>query len=153
MSVEKAALRDVRQIYGSRSKGGGVGQMQTAGIERELAVDLSVDYLEGDDVYFGQVVPAGSVITSAYATVTEAFVGTGCIVDVGTKTTESTNGVTVAEIELEAVGSYDLTAALAGTWAAGEALAADTEVGVALTGTFSSKVGAGRVVVTYKKLV
>ena len=152
MSIEKAEIRGVRTVYGTRVKGGGVGQMQTAGVERELAVDLSVDYLTGD-AYFGQVIPAGSVITSAYATITEAFEGTGCIVDVGTDGSEATNGVTVAELELEAVGSYDLTAALSGTWAAGSALAADTEVGVALTGTFSGSEGYGRVVVTYKKLV
>lgn len=158
MSVEKAALRDVRQIYGSRVKGGGVGQMQTSGIERELAVDATGSLLDTTgDAFYGQVIPAGSLITGAYVRVDEAFDlgGTTPTLLVGTAGTEVTNGVVVSEAQLEAIGTTDITAALAGTWDEAT-LAADTTVGVVLGGTSPTAVdgvGSCRVVVTYKKLV
>ena len=160
MSVEKAPLRGVRNIYGTREKGYDVGTIKTEGNSNELSTGLSgamvADIIAGKDVIAKVVVPKYSIIEKAYLYVDEAFVlgGTSPAVEVGTKGSESTNGVTLDEASLEAVGGYDVTAALAGTWAAGSSLAADTEVGVAVSGTSPTAdagEGKARLVVTYKK--
>jgi hypothetical protein len=158
MSVEIAGLRDVRNVYGQRDLGYDVGVNKTEGASNELSVGLSGsmlgDIIDGAVVVADVVIPAGAVLEEAHLFVDEAFVlgGTTPAVEVGTKTSEATNGVTCTEAQLEAVGGYDVTAALSGTWASGSALAAATTVGVAVSGTSPTSTSAGkaRLVVTYK---
>jgi hypothetical protein len=161
MSVEVGAIRGVRNIYGTREKGYGVGVIKTEGVSNELTVDLSGSMLDdianGKEVIATVKVPAGAILTAAYYETTEVFTlgGTTPAVEIGTDGSEVTNGVTVSEAQLESVGADDITAALAGTWAAGSALAAETTVGVALSGTSPTAVaGAGkaRVTIVYKKV-
>ncbi|NOQ73238.1 MAG: hypothetical protein GQ574_14620 [Crocinitomix sp.] len=78
--------------------------------------------------------------------------GTTPVIDIGTESTEATNGFTITEAQAEAVGMYDLTSALAGTWAAG--LAADTTVGLLLGGTSPTVTSAGKakIVIRYVAL-
>jgi hypothetical protein len=156
MTVETGAIRGVRTVYGTRETGNAVGVIGTEGISNELTVDVTGSSL--NDLNIATVViPAGAILTAAYFETTEVFVlgGTTPALEVGTATSEATNGVTVTEAQLEAVGADDITAALSGTWAAGAALAADTTVGIAFSGTSpTATVGAGkaRVTVVYKKL-
>lgn len=158
MSVEQATVRGVRTVYGRRDLGYDVGVIKTEGNSNELSVGISAqmvqDIIDGKEVIATVKVPAKSIIEKAYLYVDEAFVlgGTTPAVEVGTDTTEATNGVTLTEANLEAVGGYDVTAGLSGTWAAGSALAAETTVGVAVSGTSPTVTGVGkaRLVVTYK---
>ncbi len=156
MTTEIATLRGVRNNYGVRDTGGGLGVIKTEGISNELTIDVTGDTL--NDLSIHQVkIPAGSILVAAYFETTEVFVlgGTTPALEIGTATTEATNGVTVTEAQLEAVTADDITAALSGTWAAGAALAAETTVGVAFSGsTPTATRGAGKVRVTivYKKL-
>ena len=159
MAVEQDATRGVRSIYGTREKGYDVGTIKTEGNSDELSVGLSAamvqDIIDGKEVIATVKIPKYSIIEKAYLYVDEAFVlgGTTPAVEVGTDTTEATNGVTLTEAQLEALGSYDVTAALSGTWAAGSSLAAETTVGIAVSGTSPTVTGVGkaRLVVTYKK--
>lgn len=161
MTTEVATIRGVRNIYGTREKGSAVGVIKTEGISNELTVDVTGtdldDIANSKDPYATVVIPAGSILVAAYFETTEVFVlgGTTPALEIGTDTSEATNGVTVTEAQLEAVGADDITAALAGTWAAGAALAADTTVGIAFSGTSPTSVagsGIARVVIEYKKL-
>lgn len=161
MAVEVDATRGVRNIYGQREKGYAVGVIKTEGVSNELTVDVTGsmldDIIDGKEVIASVVIPAGSILTAAYYETTEVFTlgGTTPALEIGTDGSEATNGVTVTEAQLEAVGADDITAALAGTWAAGAALAADTTVGIAVSGTSPTSVrgsGIARVTIVYKKL-
>jgi hypothetical protein len=95
--------------------------------------------------------PAGAIIQEVFAEVSEVFIlgGTTPTLDVGTETSEGTNGVDVTEAQAEALGSYDLTSALQGTWAS--PLAAATTIGLALGGSSPTNGATGkmRVVIRY----
>ncbi len=156
MAVELGTIRGVRNIYGTRETGGAVGIIKTEGISNELTVDVTGDVLN-DLLIATVVIPAGSILQAAYFETTEVFVlgGTTPALEIGTSGSEATNGVTVTEAQLEAVGADDITAALAGTWAAAGALAADTTVGIAFSGstpTATRGLGKARVVIEYKKV-
>ena len=72
------------------------------------------------------------------------------MINIGTDTSESTNGFAIADPETAEV-TVDTSGA--GTWAA--ALAADTLVGVSVTGTtagITAGSGAAKVVVKYRKI-
>lgn len=156
MAVEVASVRGVRQIYGVRDVGGGIGVIKTEGISNELTVDVTGDVL--NDLAIATVkIPAGAILVGAYYETTEAFDtgGTTPALEIGTSGSEATNGVTVTDAQLSNVGADDITAALSGTWAAGSALAAETTVGIAFSGTTPTAtrgVGKTRVTIEYKKL-
>lgn len=152
MSFEKAPLRDVTVQYGARKVEKALGVVKTAGGLNQYTVDIVgssvADGLEVAEV----IIPAGSLLVSAYVEVTEAFVlgGTTPTLLVGTNGSEATNGVVVSEAIAEAVGTEDIFATAAGTWAA--SLAADTIIGVALGGAASPTVtdaGKARLVVNF----
>jgi len=138
----------VTNHYGERNLGGATGVIKTEGADNQLTV-----YATGELINAGfvppTVIPAGAVVTKAVAHVTEAFAlgGTAPTILVGTAGSEATNGVVLDEASAEAEGYYDITAALAGTWGAEAAFAADTTVGVALGGTTPTVTDAGRVVI------
>ena len=145
----------VSNHYGPRDTGKTNGITNSDGFVRELTLDIDGEVV-GDAAYALSVVPklpAGSIIEDVFLVVEEAFVlgGTTPAVEVGTETSEATNGVTLTEAQLEAVGTYDVTSALSGTWAAG--LAAETTLGIALSGTSPTVTDAGkaRVVIRYLK--
>ena len=155
-TVELGTIRGVRNIYGGRDTGNSLGIIKTDGISNELTVDVTGDVL--NDLLVAEVkIPARSILVAAYFETTEVFVlgGTTPALEVGTSGSEATNGVTVTEAQLETVGADDITAALAGTWAAGAALAAETTVGIAFSGstpTATRGAGKARVTIQYKKL-
>lgn len=144
---------NVNNHYGQRDSVNVVGVVKTEGSTFEAYWDFDAATLTaGAFDLLAPVLPAGAVIDDVYMSIETAFVvsGTSPGIDFGTEGSEATNGFSVTEAQLEATGSYDLTSALSGTWAA--PLAAETTVGIAFFGTGSpavTDVGRGRVVVRY----
>lgn len=146
---------DVSNHYGARDTGKTVGVSKTEGFVNELTINIDGDMVTaGAYALLAPSLPAKSIVEDVYMEVTEAFVlgGTTPVIDIGTESTEATNGFTITEAQAEAVGMYDLTSALAGTWAAG--LAADTTVGLLLGGTSPTVTSAGKakIVIRYVAL-
>lgn len=149
--------QDVSNYFGPRGIDSDVtaGVIKTEGGVNELTVHISPQVVNGDKLGLTVLpfLPARSKVFAAYLEVEEAFTLTGTTptVAVGTDGSESTNGVTAAEAQLEAVGVYDLTSTIAGTWAAAGGLVARTDVnvdvsaGAVATGTL----GKAKVVVRY----
>lgn len=142
----------VSNHYGQREVKKSVGHTSTEGFMNELTIDLDGDMATaGAFPLLAPVIPAGARIEDVFLVVDEVFVmgGTNPVLEVGTEGSEATNGVTLEDAELEAVGTYSKAAALSGTWAAG--LAADTTVGLALGGTSPTSTSAGkaRLVIRY----
>lgn len=144
----------VSNHFGQRDIGKGQGTTRTAGFTNELVMDIDGDSAANGFPLLAPYIPAGAIVKEAFVEVTEAFVlgGTSPTIAVGTLTSEDTNGIEITEAQAEAVGTYDVTSALAGTWAAG--LAAATSVGVALGGTSPTVTDAGklRLTVRYVKM-
>jgi hypothetical protein len=153
MSYESNTGLGVNNHYGPRELGNSAGIVGTQGREVELSIDLNEDVVSnGSPLLVDFTIPAGSIIENVYLEVTEAFDlgGTTPAIEVGTDTSEATNGFTIDEADAELAGVYDLTAALSGTWAA--PLAADTVIGVALSGTTPTIVadtGKAKVIIKY----
>lgn len=144
----------VHTHYGPREVGKGTGVTTTSGFMNELSLDIDGEMV-GDAAFalIAPVIPAGSRVEDVFLEVTEAFVltGTSPTVAVGTEGSEVTDGVTLTEAQVEAVGVYDVTAGLTGTWAGDTGLAADTTLGIALGGTSPTVTAAGkmRLVIRY----
>jgi len=152
MSYSDEAGLGVNNHYGPRKTGNAMGIVKTEGIENEMAIEVTGDMLNNSfrpELYL----PARSRVISAYANVTEVFAlgGTSPTINIGTATSEGTNGVEISKTQAEALGTYTLS--LAGTWAAAIG-AADTLVGVDMDGTSPTATSAGkmRVVIKYIKL-
>lgn len=145
----------VSNHYGPRDTGKTTGLTNSDGFMREISIDLDPEVLVAGEfpLTVVPVLPAGSRIEDVYLEVEEAFVlgGTTPAVEIGTEGSEATDGVTLAEASLEAVGTYDVTGDLSGTWAAAGGFTANTSVGVAFSGTTPTvtDVGKARVVVRY----
>jgi hypothetical protein len=145
MSLENSAGLGVNNYYGPRVTEDGVqaGAIKTEGVENELVLFIT------DENYASVTgsIPAGAIITEAFAVVTEAFAftgGTSPTMDIGTDTSEATNGT---GLDLTSTGTEAGT--LAGTWAA--PLAAATTVGVATSGSPTSvDAGQAKVVIRYQ---
>lgn len=133
--------------FGPRIGYGADGEYQVDGDENIYTFEFT-----GDDINNGvtqllkTVLPAGGIITRAYAKVVSAFTlgGTTPTILVGTSGSEATNGVSISNANASAVATYALT--LNGTWAS--PLAAATTVNVTLGGTSPTVTSAGRVRVT-----
>ena len=157
MAFENSAGLGVFNQYGTRGTQDGVvsgGELHGVG----GAVFEHVVYVTGDDFngtanYNTRLtVPAGSFLDEAIFEITEVFtVGNiDNVINIGTDTSEVTNGVAIADPETAEV-TVDTTGA--GTWAA--ALASDTLVGVSVTGTTPSIAagsGAAKVILRFRKV-
>lgn len=145
MGLENSAGLGVNNYYGPRVTEDGIeaGIIRSAGVEYEMVLFIT------DENYASVTgsIPAGANIVECFAVVTEAFTftgGTSPTMDVGTDTSEATNG---AGLDLTATGTEVGT--LAGTWAA--PLAAATTVGVATSGAPTSvDAGQAKVVIRYQ---
>ena len=145
---------NVSNHYGPRKSEGAIGEVKTEGVVRELSIEFTGETVSAAAFdLLAPKLPAGSHIEDVYLKVSEAFVlgGTTPAIEIGTEGSEETNGVTITEAQAEATGTYDITAALAGTWAS--PLAAETTVGIALSGTTPTVTTAGKaeVVIRYTK--
>ena len=137
MSKLKDSGLGVYNNYGPRTTDEGrAGQYRIGGSIMEAEFDLRGD-ANAETTY--AVIPAGSKVLGVMASVSEAFDGVTAIA-LGTAGSEASDGVAVPV----ALGKSELTAA--GSWA--DVLAADTEVGVVLTGT-KDGMGNAKVVVRY----
>jgi hypothetical protein len=157
MSYESTSGLGVFNHYGPR--GSQDGLVSGGELHGEGGAEFSkVVYITGDDFASGTsfntllTIPAGSFPIEAIIEITEAFtVGNADnVINIGTDTSESTNGFAIADPETAEV-TVDTSGA--GTWAA--ALAADTLVGVSVTGTAAAVTagsGAAKVVVKYRKI-
>jgi len=146
MSKELAPIRGVSQNYGTREVGGGLGHVKTEGARNQLTVEVTgVDLKAG--IYNDVVLPKGSFILSATASVKEAFDlgGTAPTISVGTEGSETTNGVRVSEAQAELVDTYDISGTAVGEWTG--SLDSDTTVNVILSGTNPTVTNDGRVVI------
>ena len=155
MSFENSAGLNVNNHYGPRVVSKTVGTIKTEGRTYEASIDIDPDTLNnGGPVLVDIDIPASSIIEEAYVSVTEAFAlgGTTPTILVGTDTSEVTNGLVISEAQAEAVGTYDVTSTLTGTWAA--PLAADTTVGIVLGGTTPTvgTAGKAKVIIKYTKV-
>ncbi|MCA9381016.1 hypothetical protein KC678_02020, partial [Candidatus Dojkabacteria bacterium] len=143
----------VHNHYGPRKEiSQTVGTFDTDGAVQELVIDFDGTVL-GSAAYplLAPKLPAGSIVEDVYLYVDEVFVlgGTTPAIEIGTEGSEVTNGFTITQAQAQAVGIKDVTSALSGTWTAG--LAAETTVGIALSGTTPTTTTAGkaRVVIRY----
>lgn len=147
-------VNTVHNHFGQRDTGKTQGKTRTAGFVNEAVLDIDADMVSNEAFpLIAPTLPAGSRIEDVFVEVTEAFAlgGTSPVIEIGTETSEATNGFTISETIAEATGVYDLTATLSGTWAAATGLAAETTVGIDLAGTTPTVGTAGkmRVVVRY----
>lgn len=146
-------VKVVHNHFGQRASGDTNGVTRTAGFQKELTVDLTGTLVGEGFPLEAPFIPAGSKIIKVYFQVKEAFAlgGTDPVIEIGTEGSEATNGVTITEAQAEAVGTYDITSALSGTWA--DDLTAKTLVGIVLDGTSPTVTEAGkaRLVVEYIK--
>lgn len=146
-------VQNVHNNYGDRDSGETVGVFKTEGGEYELTLNITGEMLNRggtDEILVPPVIKGGFKIEAVYARVTEVFVASGTTptVEVGTQGTEVTNGFNLSEAQLEALGTYDLTSTLGGTWAA--PINVDTTVGIALGGTLPVVTDAGSVDIIVK---
>ena len=154
MSYETAALRGVKNNYGTRPlEQGIVGELPGNGAVRELTVHISGETLNSG-VIEGVTIPAGSLPLRWSLKVEEAFDlgGTTPTIVVGTDGSESTNGLSISDAVASAVETTTSTS-FAGTW--GSDLAAETEVNITMGGTSPTAVaaeGQARLVVEYISL-
>ena len=130
------------------------GTMKTEGGFNELTFEFSGKDINENLTNVLNTLPAGIRFVEFYVEVQEAFVLTGTTpaLEIGTDSSEVTNGFTISEAILEAVGVSVVSTTFAGTWAA--SLAAETEVGLALSGSGAAVTNAGhaRVVARYLKV-
>lgn len=124
--------------FGQRKTGQqiGVNHSDTANTEITLTItaeQIQRDALTNDGFLLSTIIPVGAVITRAIAQVKTAFTVTGTTptFSVGTEGSEATNGVTLTQAQMQAVGTTVLT--LNGTWAS--PIAAALTIGMALGGT------------------
>jgi len=140
-------VENVHTRFNTQDTGGGAGVNKVEGMKEELVIDFTgAMFNDVADGLVPFVLPAGAIIKDVFAYVDEAFVASGTTpaLEIGTDGSEATNGFSVTEAQLEATGAYNLTSALSGTWDAEAPLAADTTIGIALSGTTPAITDAGK---------
>jgi len=155
-TIEDTAGLGVNNVFGPRDTQEGRlggGKHPHVGAEHEAVVYITGDDFAGGVSFNTQLtLPAGSFPLEATFEITEAFtVGNADnVINIGTDTSEITNGFAIADPETAEV-TRDTSGA--GTWAA--ELAADTAVGVSVTGTtaaITAGSGAAKAIIKYIKI-
>lgn len=148
MSFITQPVTGVKNFYGPRTAREGIaGHMNTAGAVQELSIVFTGTNINDGIMDSVAILPAGSKVLKAYVETAEvsAMTGTTPTILIGTNGSEVTNGFVVSEAQGEAVGTYDVSGTLTGTWAL--RLAANTSVSVTLGGTTPAITDAGKYVV------
>jgi hypothetical protein len=149
MAFENSAGLGVSNQYGTRQTGGSNGKIDDDVIQF-LSFDMTGESLNSafnPPVYL----PKGSKVLRAFLRVDEVFVvSTSGTVSVG-GTIPATNGVVLTEAQLEAVGTKDVSAVAAGTWATASATGptATEKVTKAISGTVAATSGKATLIVEY----
>lgn len=133
-----------RQTYGQRSTDEGRFSEKTRN-DSQLEVEIAFHGVDFAEV--SGILPAGFNVTQVLLNVSEAFVlgGTTPTLEVGTATSEATNGFSITEAQLESTGVTDIVGALSGTWA--DPLAVDTTLNIVLAGSSPTITDAGKATV------
>lgn len=127
----------VNNHYGTRDSKYANGIVKTEGYSSTLT--LAIDHVQATADAFqlnAPVLPAGARVTKVImVTKVQGVAGTSAVLDIGTDSSESTNGFTITEAQMDAAAGtvVDLTGALSGTWDAEKELAADTTLGINLS--------------------
>ena len=151
MAYKNEAGLNVFNQYGARETGGAVGIEHGYTSEFRFRFDLTGEMLNSGfvpKVY----IPKGARGLRAILRVDEAFaVSTSGTVSIGMQAAPATNGITLTEATLEAVGTKDVTSMFAGTWDEAHAtgVAAADYVGIAISGTVTSTQGKGSLIVEF----
>jgi hypothetical protein len=167
MSYENSAGLGIHTQYGARRTGGAVGHILTDGAVNQLTVELTPDNILNGGFVPPLYLPDGSYIKNAFVRVTQGFtfVGTTNTINVGTSGSEATNGLTITQAQLASVGTFDLSAALAGTWkvtapangsvteVAGGVLVGVVQANGATGGLMTAGVGRAEIVIEYFHVV
>lgn len=132
MAIESKTGLGVAQNYGPRQTGATVGWEHTSDSEHRLSFEFTGVGLKNKFLP-PIVMPKGATVIRARLYVDEAFTGV-TDVSVGQGNAEATNGIKLLAADL-AVGGRDVTAKLAGTWAANAVTTQADRIGVAVTGT------------------
>lgn len=141
-----AGLGGVSQVYGTMATGGAVGIIKTEGSKNEVTLSLTGEVL-ATRILSPVRIPAGTVIKRATLRVYQAFdLATSSVVRVGTSGSEATNGLSLTEAQLEAIGNYDVSGTLAGTYTANTPLTAASLLGVAFSAGSVTNRNVGRAV-------
>lgn len=142
--------------YGKRGLENGVvsgGALPSTGTEYEAVVYITGDDFAGATSFDTKaILPKGAIPIEGIFEVNEAFTlgNADNVFYIGTNGSESTNGVSIGDPDIAGV-SEDTT--VSGTWA--NPLAADTAIGVSVSGTSASVTGGSgraKVVIRYRKL-
>lgn len=147
MAFEDSSGLNVNAFYGPRTTLEGLGgHVKTEGALKQMVIEFSGTNINDAGGRMDSIVtlPANALVVRAFLDVETAAAlgGTTPTILIGTNGSEVTNGFVVTEAQGEAAGTYDLTATLTGTWAAG--LQTDTAVSVTLGGSSPTITDAGR---------
>lgn len=147
MSFENSAGINVSNFYGPRSTGNSVGVERSIDSQHRLMIDLTGEMLNG--TFLPPVnVPRGAHFLNAVLRVDEAFAlgGTSPVVNIGAAGSVATNGFSLTQAELQAVGTKIPTSTGAGTWSFTSATGttADAKVAFAMGGTSPTSTVAGK---------
>lgn len=155
MSFTIATKRGVAQHYGARSVGRAAGIVKTEGAKNELVIHLTGQMLS-DKIVLPLYVPAGASFTGvAKLIVDEVFVlAASSVVEVGEEALEATNGISLTEANLESTGVKDVSAGLAGEWAANAQVPHSQRVDIAFSAGSVTTASAGKatLILEYIKL-
>lgn len=157
MPFKNEAGLGVHNFYGARDTGGSVGVETSNDSVHRLVINFNSDMLNGGFIP-PVVIPKGALFRDATLVIEEAFnvTGTSPTVSFGAAGSVATNGITLSEAELEAVGTKKPASTGAGTWAQGSATGttAAAKVAVALGGTspaVAAGTGKGVLILSYTK--
>lgn len=152
MAYENKAGLGVNNQYGPRDTGGSIGLEHGENSTHVLSISITPEFINTGFVP-PVVVPKGALFKSATLRVDEAFTLTGTTPALvyGLAGTETTNGFSLSQAELQAVGTK--TPASVGTgqlaFASATGVTTATKIGKALTGTTPAVTGsAGKATLT-----
>lgn len=144
MSLEQTTLRGVVDNYGTRPVGRSAGSIGTSGAKNELSMHLTGQMLS-DGIVIAAHLPSGATLLSAQLIVDEVFVlAASSVVEIGEDGAEATNGISLTEANLEALGVTDVSAGLAGEWDVGSQLPHSQQIGIAFSAGSVTTATAGK---------
>lgn len=146
MAFEGNSGLQVATQYGVRDTGVSVGVEHSKDSLHQLSLELT-----GTGIAEGflppLVMPKGAIFRKATVYVDEVFTGLTSI-SVGEGNATATNGIVLLNADL-AIGGRDVTAKLAGTWAAGTPQPKASRVGMTPVGTVTRGKGRASLVIEY----
>lgn len=150
MSFENSTGLGVFSSYGKRNTGGTVGCETSDGSTRDYSISFTGESLNSGFLP-PVVIPKGTKLKGAILRVDEAFaVSTGGTVAFGGNL-PGTNGITLTEAELEAIGTKVPASTGTGTWAVASATGTTAAQFIykAISGTVTATQGKATLILTF----